>query len=153
VASNDFATVEGLLGPRDVNGVCFGRIPAFVVPWNAHCWEIVVGLCSTEMTKYLLEFHGARPTRETLKMAIAAGSSELINMMRERLPEAELRDRFSLIGVAAESHQDQVLRWLYRGAPVFDGELLGVFALEWKPVDSLTATFESGIRPLSMQRE
>jgi hypothetical protein len=102
------------------------------------------------MTKYLLEFHSAKPTREALKMAIAAGSFELIKMMRERLPEAseaELRDRVSMMEVAAEFHQDQVLRWLYRDATVFDRELMGVLALEWKLADSLMVALGNGFRP------
>jgi hypothetical protein len=41
------------------------------------------------MAKYLLEFHNAKPARETLIQAASVGSIELIRIMRERLPEAE----------------------------------------------------------------
>jgi hypothetical protein len=99
------------------------------------------------MTKCLLEFHRATPTRETLKMAIATGIFELIKMMRERLPEAELRDRLGLLEVAAEFHQPEVLGWLLRDATVFEQELLVVFALERELADSMVVAFEIGFRP------
>jgi hypothetical protein len=99
------------------------------------------------MTKYLLEFHSARPTHETLTMAISTGSLELIKLMRERLPEAELRDRVDLLEVAAEFHQEEVLAWLLRDAKVFDLELLWVFALERKMADSLVVALENGFHP------
>jgi hypothetical protein len=50
--------------------------------------DVAVG--SVEMMKYLLEFHSARPTRETLKQSISTANLELIKLMRERLPEEEL---------------------------------------------------------------
>jgi hypothetical protein len=109
--------------------------------------DAAVGSGSVEMTKYLLEFHHARPTRETLKQSISTGSLELIKLMRERLPEGELRDRVELLEVAAEFHQEEVLVWLLRDATVFEQELLGVFALERKVADSLVVALENGFRP------
>jgi hypothetical protein len=80
-------------------------------------------------------------------MAISTGSSELIKMMRERLPEDEFRDRVDLMEEAAEFHQHEVLEWLYRDAPIFERELLAVFVLEGKRADSLAIAFENGFRP------
>jgi hypothetical protein len=61
--------------------------------------DLSVGSGSVEMTKCLLEFHGAKPTRETLLMAISTGNFELIKMIRERLsvsgPGAEFANQWS----------------------------------------------------------
>jgi hypothetical protein len=100
-----------------------------------------------ELTKCLLEFHSAAPTREAVQTAISTGSFELVKLMLERLREAEFRDRVDLLEVAAEFHQPEVLTWLFRGASVFERELFGVFALERKLADSLVVAFESGLRP------
>ena len=40
-----------------------------------------------DVAKYLLEFHKATPTRETLRMAVSTGNVELIRTAWERLPE------------------------------------------------------------------
>jgi hypothetical protein len=121
-ASNDIGTVGRLLGLRDVNAVTFGEneLPESVVrrPFKCSLLDVSVGSGSVEMTKYLLEFHGARPTRETLKQSISSGNLELFKMMRERLPEAEFRLRDDLMEVAAEFHQGEVLVWFFRGATV-----------------------------------
>jgi hypothetical protein len=109
--------------------------------------DVAVGSVSVEMTKYLFEFHGAKPTRETLKQAISTGNFSLIKLMRDRLPEGELLDRVDLLEVAAEFHQPEVLGWLLRDATVFERELLGVFALEGKLADSLVVALESGFQP------
>jgi hypothetical protein len=82
--------------------------------------DVAVDSGSVEITKYLLEFHGARPTGETLKQSISNGDLELLKMMRERLPEAESRVRDDVMEVAAEFHQEEVLVWLVRHATVFD---------------------------------
>jgi hypothetical protein len=95
-ASGDLATVGRLLGPRDVNTVCFNEkeLPKSLVrrPLKCSLLDVAVGSGSMEMTKCLLEFHRARPTRETLKQSISTGSPELVKLMRERLPEGEFRD-------------------------------------------------------------
>jgi hypothetical protein len=109
--------------------------------------DIAVGSGSVEMTKYLLEFHGAQPTRETLRNAISTGNLELFRMMRERLLEAELRDRFDLLEVAAEFHQEEVCVWLFRDSTIFERELLAVFALEGKLADMLLMSYENGLAP------
>jgi hypothetical protein len=93
-ASSDLATVGRLLGPRNVNTVCFNEkeLPASLVrrPLECSLLDVAVGSGSVEMTKYLLEFHRARPTRETLKQSVSTGNVELIRLMRERLPEGEV---------------------------------------------------------------
>jgi hypothetical protein len=150
-ASNDIAAVGRLLGPRDVTTVWFTEkeLPESLVrhPLECSLLDVAVGSGSVELTKCLLEFHRVRLTRETLKQSISTGNLELIKLMRERLPEGELRDRVDLLEVAAEFHHEQVLAWLLRDATIFDLELLGVFALGRKLSDSLVVALESGFRP------
>jgi hypothetical protein len=150
-AWNDIASVGLRLGPRDVNTICFNEreLPESLVrrPLDCSLLDVAVGAGSVEMTKYLLEFHTTRPTRETLKQAISTGNLELIKLMRERLPEGELRDRIDLLEVTVEFHQEEVLVWLLRDATVFERELVGVFTLERKLADSLVVVFERGLRP------
>jgi hypothetical protein len=152
-ASNDIAAVGRTLGPRDVNVFYFTEktLPKSVVrrPWECSLLDVAVGAGSVEMTKYLLEFHIARATRETLKQSLSTGNSELIKLMRERLPEAELRDRVDMMEVATEFHQREVLNWLLRDATVFELELLWLVALERKLADLLLASCEDGFHPWS----
>jgi hypothetical protein len=150
-ASNDIATVGCLLGPRDVNAIRFNgkSLPESLVfrPLKCSLLESAVGSGSVEMTKYLLEFHSAKPTRGTLKMAISTGSAELIKLMRERLAEAELGARLDLLEVAADFHQVEVVAWLLRDATILERELLVLFGLEYKLADTLEVACESGCRP------
>jgi hypothetical protein len=150
-ASSDLAMVGRLLGPRDVNTVCFNEreLPESLVRRPSECslLDVAVGSGSVEMTKYLFEFHGAKATRETLKQSISAGNLGMFRMVRERLSEGELRDRVDLMEVASEFHQEEVLAWLHRDATVLERELLGVFALERKVADSLVVAFEGGFHP------
>jgi hypothetical protein len=124
-ASNDIGTVGRLLGARDVNTIWFasGELPELVVrrPLNCSLLDGAVGSGWVEMTKYLLEFHRAKVTRETLLQAISVGNLELIRMMRERLPGDELRDRIDLMEVATDFHQLEVVAWLFRDATVSNG--------------------------------
>jgi hypothetical protein len=150
-ASNDIAAVGRLLGPREANAVSFSEkeLPESLVrhPLECSLLDVAVGSGSVEVTKCLLEFHSARPTRETLKQSISTGNLELIKLMRERLMEGELGDRVDLLEVAAEFHQEEVLTWLLRDATVFELELLGVFAVERKLADVLVTARENGYRP------
>jgi hypothetical protein len=107
--------------------------------------DVAVGSGALEMTKCLLEFHCAKATRETLKMALSIGSFELIKLIRERLPEAELRDRVDLLEAASEFHQPEVFEWLVRDVTTFEVELLVVFAIERKLADSLAVANEAGL--------
>jgi hypothetical protein len=99
------------------------------------------------MTKYLLEFHRARPTRRSLEQSISTGNLELIKLMRERLPKAELRDRLDLIEIASDFHQLEVVEWLSREATVIENEVRAVFALERKLADVLVESCKNGLRP------
>jgi hypothetical protein len=150
-ASNDLAAVGHLLGARDVNAIHFsdGELPTalFRRPVECSLLDIAVGSSSMETTKCLLEFHGARPTRETLKQSLSTGNLELIRLMRERLPETEFPERTDQLQVAAQFHQSEVLRWLLRDATVFEGELLMVLSLERKLAHSLVIALENGFRP------
>jgi hypothetical protein len=139
------------LGARDVNTVWFDEkeLPESLVrhPLECSILDVAVGSGSVEMTKCLLEFHSARPTRETLKQSISTGNLELIKLMREGLPEAEFGDRVDLLEVAVGFHQEEVFAWLLRDATVFDLELLRVFAVERKLAAALETALESGYRP------
>jgi hypothetical protein len=150
-ASNDVAALGGLLGARDVSAPRFDEegLPQSLVrgPLECSLLDVAVGAGSVETTKYLLEFHSAIPTRETLKQALSTGNFELIKLVRERLSEAELRDQVYLMDIAAEFHQLEVLGWLLRTVAIFESELLVVFALEQKWADALQVVFENGGGP------
>jgi hypothetical protein len=124
-------------------------LPESVVRHPRECslLDVAVGSGSVEMTKYLLEFHRTKPTRETLKMAFSTGNLELIRRMRERLPEGEFRSGLDLLEVAADFHRLEVVAWLHRDIDVFEGERLVVFALEHELADTLAVQFENGFHP------
>jgi hypothetical protein len=42
--------------------------------------DVAVGSGAVDVAKFLLEFLGAKPTRETLKMALSSGNFELVRM-------------------------------------------------------------------------
>jgi hypothetical protein len=151
VAANDIAVVGRLLEPRDVDTIYFSekKLPGWLVrrPLRCSLLDLAVGSGSVEMTKYLLEFHGANPTQETLKQSISVGNLELVKMMRGGLPEAELGDRLDLVEVAAEFQQVEVLALLLRDAVSVDRELLAVFGVKRKLADTLLALYENGCRP------
>jgi hypothetical protein len=148
VASNDIASAGRLLGPRDVNVVYFDEkeLPESLVRRPSRCslLDVTVGSGSVEMTKYLLEFHRAMPTRETLKQSISTGSLELFRMMRERLSERDLRERLDLMELAADFHQWEVFLWLCRDATICERELLWLFALEGKLAVALLRAQDGG---------
>jgi hypothetical protein len=152
-ASNDIGAVGRLLGRRSVDAVHFNEkeLSESLIrrPLECSLLDVAVGSGSVEMTKYLFEFHRAKATRETLKQSISTGNLGMIRMVRERLPEGELRDRLDLLEVAAGFHQEEVLVWLLRDATVLEREVLGVFALEWKLADALLVALEKGFRPWS----
>jgi hypothetical protein len=157
-AVNDLAAFGRLLGPRDVNRISFNEqeLPESLLRRPLACspLDVAVGSGSVEMTKYLLEFHHAKPTRETLEQSLSAGNLELIKLMRERLPGAELEVRVNLMEIATEFHQHEVLAWLLRDATAFEFQLLVFFALERKLADPLMVAPDSGLHPwLSRARE
>jgi hypothetical protein len=134
-----------------VDTVCFDEktLPGSLVrrPLGCALLDVAVGSGSVETTKYMLEFHRAKPTRETLQQSISMGNLELIKLLRERMPESEFRDRGDLLEVASEFHQPELLGWLLRDATVFELELLVVFAREEKLADALMVACENGVHP------
>jgi hypothetical protein len=159
-APDDFAVAAALnyigavgrqLGSRGVNTICFKGcdVPESLLrrPLQCSLLDIAVGSGSAEMTKCLLEFHGAKATRETLKQSISTGNLELFKMVRERLPEAELRDRLELLELAGDFRQLEVVAWLCRNATTFECELFAVFAFEQKLADALVVVGECGLSP------
>jgi hypothetical protein len=52
--------------------------------------DIAVGSGAVSVSKCLVEFHGANPTRDTLKMALSSGKIELIEFILERVPKNDL---------------------------------------------------------------
>jgi hypothetical protein len=107
--------------------------------------DIAVGAGALEVVKYLLEFHTAKPSRETLKMAISAGHLELIRLILARLPELVRRD--DLMKVACDFHREEVLTWLWRDATTFEGELFVAYALQGHYGDALVSVLREGYRP------
>jgi hypothetical protein len=147
-ASNDVIVVGQLVGPRDVNEVVCTNLPDAIVrrPKSCVLLEVSVGAGACEVSRSLLEFHGARPTRHTLKMAISIGNVELIRLLWARLP-GEQHSRCDLLEVAAHFHRDEPLRWLFRDSTVFDQELFLAFALEEHLADGLLEVLREGVHP------
>jgi hypothetical protein len=104
VDAKDIAAVGRLLGRRDANAVWFnGRdlLESLVRrPLEASLLDVGMGSGWVEMTKY----HRAKPTRGTLERSMTSGPLALFRMVREFLPEAELRDHLHLLEDAAEFH-------------------------------------------------
>jgi hypothetical protein len=77
-AANDLVGFGTLLGATEVNSFDVWRaiLPESVVrrPERCRIIDVAVGSGSVEMSKYLLEFHAATPSRETLRMAISTGN-------------------------------------------------------------------------------
>jgi hypothetical protein len=106
IAANEIAEIGVLLLGADVDQTYIKarNFPKQLVRRQARCsvLDVAVGSGAVPVAKYLLEFLGARPTRETLKMALASGNLELIRMCWGRLP-AEHEKRLDLLEVAASS--------------------------------------------------
>jgi hypothetical protein len=100
-ASNDVVALGRLLGPRDVKTVVLTCLPEAMVrrPKSCMLLDVSVDAGAVEVSKCLFEFHGARPTRETLKMAISSGTLDLIRLLWSRLP-GEQHSRGDLLEVA-----------------------------------------------------
>jgi hypothetical protein len=88
-ASNDLLQLGRLIGARDVNAIHFHlqHLPDELLrkPMKCSLLDVAIGSGAVEASKYLLEFHGARCTVETLKMAISSGNLELIRIVLTRL--------------------------------------------------------------------
>jgi hypothetical protein len=107
--------------------------------------DIAVGAGAVDLTKCLLELHEAKPTRETLKMAMSSGNVDLIRQIWARLP-GEQHSRSDLLEGAADFHRDEPLLWLFRDSTVFDQELFFVFAAEAHLADGLLEVQLEGVR-------
>jgi hypothetical protein len=105
-----------------------------------------VGASAGEVSKCLPEFHGAKPTRDALKMAISSGSFDLIRLLWTRLPD-EQHSRGDLLAVAAGFHRGEAVKWLFRDSSVFERELFVVLALEARLADGLLEVQGEGVCP------
>jgi hypothetical protein len=153
-ASNDVAAVGRLLMKEDVNQKRFNlrKQPKSLLrrPESCTLLDIAVGSASVEVTKCLLEFHGAKPTRETLKMAVSGGNLELIRLMWQRLPY-ERYHRFDLMEVAADFHREEPLAWLLRDATGLEREAFIALVVERRLADALVVVLENGYRAWSQR--
>jgi hypothetical protein len=151
-AANDVAAIGRLLMKQDVNKMRFGtdKQPESLLrrPENCTLLDVAVGSGSVEVTKCLLEFHNARPTRETLKMALSSGNLELIRLLWQRLP-GEHENRFDLMEVAADFHREEPLAWLLRDATELEQEAFIALAVERRLADALVIALENGYRAWS----
>jgi hypothetical protein len=124
IASDGIAGTGRLLGSSDVNKL---RIKSSIFPLEllrkteaCTLLDIAVGSGAVSVSKCLVEFHGAKPTRDTLKMALSSGKIELI---LERVPKSELdKSRLDLLEVASDFHHETVVAWLFREAESLEKE-------------------------------
>jgi hypothetical protein len=118
VASNDVSDVGRLLGASKVDRVLIRSkdFPTTLLRKPEFCslLDLAAATAAVDVAKYLLEFHEAMPTRETLKMALSSGNLELIRLFWARLPELEQKSRLDLLEVASDFHQVDVVAWLFR---------------------------------------
>jgi hypothetical protein len=149
VAANDVPRLGLALGPDDVNGITVTLLdfPGSLIrrPKECKLLDVAFGVGSVGVAKYLLEFHSAVPTRETLRAALSVGNLELIRLAWQRLPEEQV-SRVDLLEVAADFHREEPLAWLIRDATDLEREVFAEFALERHLADALLVAFESGQR-------
>jgi hypothetical protein len=145
---------ERLLGADDANtiSVPVEILPGTVMrrPKSCVLLDAAVGAGAIEIVKCLLEFHDAKPSRDTLKMAISTGILELIRLIWQRLPEADLQERADLASVAADFHHGEVFAWLFRDGTALQSELVLEFVLKRRLADALLLAIDGGIRPWSL---
>jgi hypothetical protein len=119
-AANDVSKIGRLISTLDVNklNISMADQPEALVRRMESCvlLDVAVGCGAVDVTKYVLEFHDARPTRETMSMAIANGTSELVRLMWMRLPAPDEANRRDFLVVAAEFQQLEIFAWLFRDA-------------------------------------
>jgi hypothetical protein len=152
IASDDIAGTGRLLGSSDVNELRIksSNFPVELLRKTEVCTvlDIAVGSGAVKMSRCLVEFHGAKPTRETLKMALSSGKIELIELILERLPKGELeRSRLDLLEVASDFHHRTVVAWLFREAESFEKEQFIELAIRCRRADSLLSVLEEGFKP------
>jgi hypothetical protein len=107
--------------------------------------EVAAGAGAVEATRCLLEFYGAKPSREAVKMAISSGNVEVSRMLWQRLPEAEQEFRLDFLEIAADFHQPEPLTWLFRDASPLEREVFAEFALKRHLADALLVV-EGGVQ-------
>jgi hypothetical protein len=153
-ASNDVSAVGRLLMKEDVSKMRFNlrRQPKSLLrhPESCTLLDIAVDSGSIEVTKCLLEFHGAEPAREALKMALSSGNLESIRLMWQRLPD-EHENRFDLMEVAADFHRGEPLAWLLRDATELEREAFMALAIERRLADAVVVAVENGYRAWSQR--
>jgi hypothetical protein len=152
IASNDVAETGRLLIAKDVNKtrIRARNLPAMLLrkpEFGCLVLDVAVGSGAVDVAKSLLEFHEAKPTGETLKMALSSGDFELVRICWERLPGEQEKERRDLLEVAADFHQLEVLSWLFRDADPFAKELFVGFAIRRHLADALLAVLVDGFRP------
>jgi hypothetical protein len=147
-AANDVAEVGRLLMGFSAGAVQFWDLPDDIARKPRPCALIdaAAGAESVEVMKYLLEFHNAEVTRETLKMAISTGNAELIKMVTGRLAADVLEHKFDLLEIAAEFHRDEPFAWLFRDASPLEKEAIVEFALERHLADAVLIAVSTGYR-------
>jgi hypothetical protein len=127
IASDDIAGTGRFWGSSDVNELRIksSNFPVELLRKTEVCTvlDIAVGSGAISVSRCLVGFHGAKPTRETLKMALSSGKIELIEFVLERVPKGELeRSRLDLLEVASDFHHGTVVAWLFRDADGFEKE-------------------------------
>jgi hypothetical protein len=105
IASDDIAGTGRLLGSSDVNmlRIKSSNFPAELLRKTevSRLLDVAVGSGAVSVSRCLVEFHGAKPTRDTLKMALSSGKIELIELILERVPKSELDEsRLDLLEAA-----------------------------------------------------
>jgi hypothetical protein len=109
--------------------------------------DVAVGSGAVDVAKYLLEFHDAKPTRETLMMALSSGNFELVRMCWGRLPDEQVKKRLDLLEIASLFHRVEILAWLFRDADPFERELFVGFAIGEHFADVLQAVVIDEFKP------
>jgi hypothetical protein len=152
IASHDVAETSRSLMSNDVKKMRIHarNMPATLVrrpEFDCLALDIAVGSGAVEPAKFLLEFGEAKPTRETLKMALSSGNFELVRICWERLPEIEQAERVDLLEVASDFHQPELLAWLFRDADRFAKELFIGIAIRRHLAGALLAVSVDGFKP------
>jgi hypothetical protein len=152
IVSDDVAETGRLLIAMDVNKtrISARNLPAKLLrkpEFGCPVLDVAVGSGAVEVTKFLLEFLRAKPTRETLKMALSSGNLELIRICWEVLPDEHEKERLDLLDVASDFHQLEVLSWLFRDADPFAKERFAECAILRHLADALLSVIVDGFRP------
>jgi hypothetical protein len=149
-ASGDVFALGRLLGGDVAKDIVIGldNLPDSLLRRPELCTllDIAVGAGKVEMSKYLLEFHELKPSRETLKQSLSTGVPELIRLIWQRVDECDREGRVDLLQVSADFHHESVLGWLFRDSSLLERELFGEFALERRLADALVIATRNGLR-------